>query len=166
MMERRAGIGAVALRTANMQDWARLYGWRNDPDTVAASIEGDPVSLNIHMDWLRRTIDDPTVRLYVVHEALAGEPLRAVGTARLNQRLNPVTEVELSLTVDPRHRGRGLASIIVERLVHAARVEFRDCPAMTAVVKGTNLSSLKAFAASGFLPGLIDRELVHLRRRM
>ena len=133
----------MILRPATLADADRLLRWRNDPETRAQSLSEHEVSLVDHLGWLSYILVHPvTPRLYI-----AEEEGRAVGTGRLDL---DDSAAELSLTVAPEHRGRGLARQIIHLLVtEAGRLGHT---LSIAQVKGRNARSLGAFLASGFLP--------------
>ena len=144
----------VILRPAMMADADRLLRWRNDADTRAQSRSVEEASTVDHIGWLSYLLAHPaTSRLYIAEE----EGL-AVGTGRLDLSENTA---ELSLTVAPEHRGRGLARQIIHLLVaEAGRLGYAM---ITAEVKGRNARSLAAFLASGFLPSSPEA-LIRLER--
>jgi RimJ/RimL family protein N-acetyltransferase len=130
----------VRLRAATLADAAQLYRWRVDAETVRQSIAPPPASVDEHRGWLERQLRDPRVALYVAHD----EERRAdVGAVRIDRRSDD--EAEISITVDPAHRGRGYSHELIACGVHAAGV-----PRIVARVKPDNLRSLRAFRALGF----------------
>ena len=95
----------ITLRPATMADAAVLLSWKNDPVTRAMSIDGKQISAQEHAAWLSGVLASRTVRLYVAQHD--GKP---AGTVRAE-----FTEdsTELSWTVAPELRGRGLGKAIV-----------------------------------------------------
>lgn len=134
----------LTFRAATMDDAARLYAWRDDPTTRAASKNQRPVSFREHYDWLRGVLQTDVTRLFLVwhqHQSVW------VGSCRLDRKGRGV---EISLTVDPRQRGKGYASQILQR----AMVIATDLHAekLTATVRQDNHASLRAFWERGFRP--------------
>ena len=148
--------GPIALRAATLDDWARLLEWRNDPATRAASKRSDPVARDEHIEWLTAALSNPRISLMI-----ASDPARdvVVGTCRLDRSRG--REAEVSITIDPRQRGRGYAT----RLVAAAIAEASDVDVLTAEIKVGNAASMRAFAANGFTPVGERDGLMYLERR-
>lgn len=132
----------LRLRRASADDAARLLEWRNDAQTRAMAITQDPVPAADHRRWLDARLGDADTLLTIAEHD--GEP---VGTVRLD-RHGPA-EAELSITIAPAARGRGLARRTIELGVEQARREWGvDC--VTARIRPENAASLRAFAAAGF----------------
>ena len=132
----------VTLRHAHMDDAARLYSWRIDGETVRNSIAPPPGSLDEHRAWLEATLRDPRTALYVAYDA-DRDPVGVVRIDRVSD-----DEAEISITVDPDHRGRGYSHELI-----AAGVEAAGNVRVVARVKGANVQSLRAFRKQGFSGG-------------
>lgn len=156
----------VKLRRAEMSDWARLFSWRNEPTTVAASKAGK-IALEDHMAWIAAVLDDEDRALFVARDETQS---LTVGTGRLdyqsgNGKKNVPPTVEFSLTVDHRYRGAGYATAIVAGLVSESLNIWGTDAVMGADVKVANAASLRAFAENGFWPKAYTGGLVRLERR-
>ncbi|MEZ5776597.1 MAG: GNAT family N-acetyltransferase [Hyphomicrobiaceae bacterium] len=127
----------VTLRPAGLEDARLLLEWRNDPVTRSASHNGAPVGRAEHEAWLARSLADPGRRLYVAETA--GEP---VGTVRADR---DGEAWELSWTVAPGARGRGLGTAMV-----VALARLLDGP-VRAEVKAGNRSSARIAEAAGMV---------------
>jgi RimJ/RimL family protein N-acetyltransferase len=149
------------MRQATQADSERLFAWRNDPDTRAASRNIDPVTEEEHARWLERVLGDPERILLI---AQAGD--EAVGQVRFD-RLGP-ERWEISVTVAPAARGRGLGrDLIAAGVAWLWRTDVAAA-VVEAWVRAGNERSRRAFRAAGFEPserergGLLELEL---RRR-
>jgi N-acylneuraminate cytidylyltransferase len=151
---------ALSLRPADMDDWARLYAWRNDATTREQSRDTAPVPLERHMTWLRETLGSGSAWLYIV---TLGEPRSAIGTCRLNRR---GAEAEVSVTIDPQVRGGGRTSAILRLLEPEAR--RMGIARLVATVRTGNAASLRAFASAGYTPVRYRdaEEIVELERHV
>jgi RimJ/RimL family protein N-acetyltransferase len=127
----------ISFRAATLADAERLFRWRNDAATRAASLSTGPVAWQEHVAWLGRALDDPDRRLLVAEEG--GEP---VGTVRFDRGEQCWT---MSWTVAPEHRHQGIG----KRMVRGA-AEIFGAPLM-AVVRSHNVESAKIAAAAGFV---------------
>jgi len=127
----------ITLRPATMEDADTLLEWRNDPDTRKASHNTAEVQRSDHVSWLSRTLGNPDRRLYVAEGN--GEP---VGTVRADFSDGVW---ELSWTVSPRARGRGVAKRMVALLANEIPEPIR------AEVKTGNTSSARIAEHAGMV---------------
>ena len=131
----------LTARPATLVDAAWLRRLRNDPGTVAASVVAQPVTEAEHARWVAMTLNNPDHALMVVEEAGV-----AVATYRLDEIGSAA--IEVSLTVAPEVRGRGLATLVIRLAAEHAMREGPD--AVLAVIRADNMRSLRAFVRAGF----------------
>lgn len=164
----------VRVRAATRADARMLWLWRNDAGTRASSRSPGEVPFEAHLRWMEATMASPARRLLVGE--CGGEP---VGTVRWDDEGEG--EWEVSITVSPRHRGRGLASALLSAAeqwlagqdgADIGRGEARPealgladaegdgaavhgaLAAYLAVVHEANAASRRLFLRSGYLPDL------------
>jgi RimJ/RimL family protein N-acetyltransferase len=123
----------IDLRPATMVDARTLFAFRNDPDTRANSVNTAPVPWDDHLAWLEASLANPDRDLLVAE--MDGAP---VGTVRIDRG----EETEISWTVAPDYRGKGVG----KRMVALA------CPhgPLVAKIKPTNPASQGIAAHAGF----------------
>ncbi len=129
---------APVVRAATEADAHLLLAWRNDEQTRAWS-RGDAVEPAEHRAWLARVLADPDRRLLV-----AEQENRPVGTVRFDRATG--TEWEVSVTVAPSHRGRGLAALILA----AGEATLGGGVTVFANVHRDNAASLALFRRAGY----------------
>jgi RimJ/RimL family protein N-acetyltransferase len=132
----------LSLRPATTDDSERLLAWRNDSQTRAMAVVQAAVERATHARWLAARLGDADTLLTIVEED--GEP---VGTVRLDRHGRD--EAELSLTIAPEARGRGLARPAIELGAEHAQHQW-GVARVTARIRPENTASLRAFAAAGF----------------
>jgi RimJ/RimL family protein N-acetyltransferase len=125
----------ITLRPATIDDADMLLEWRNDPETRKASHNTDHVQRDDHISWLSRTLGNPNRRLYVAEEN--GSP---IGTVRADLADGVW---ELSWTVSPKARGRGVAKRMVAVLATKISEPIR------AEVKTGNIASARIAEHAG-----------------
>jgi RimJ/RimL family protein N-acetyltransferase len=128
----------LSLRPVEMADADLLLLWRNDPETRQASHNSDEVMLESHLTWLNTSLSNPEQRLLWIAEVDG----KAVGTCRADRAENVW---ELSWTIAPDARGKGVAHQMLSKLVH-----YFDEP-LVAQVKAGNLASIKVAEYTGFV---------------
>lgn len=131
-----------SVRAATEADAELLLAWRNDAETRAWSRDGDPIGPADHRAWLRRVLADRDRRLLVAE--LADRP---VGTVRFDRAGGG--EWEVSITVAPTHRGRGLAGRILTAGERALRATV-TVDTILANVHRDNLASRALFDSAGY----------------
>jgi RimJ/RimL family protein N-acetyltransferase len=135
----------VVPRPVTQADEALLLRWANDPATRAASRVHDPIAAADHHRWLERRLATPDdARLWIGESD--GVP---VGVVRFERRTP--TAVEVSITVAPDARGRGLARPLLDAGVAAARAAFGPVTIRADILPG-NDASLRLFTGAGFTP--------------
>ncbi|MDA3970194.1 MAG: GNAT family N-acetyltransferase [Desulfobulbaceae bacterium] len=125
----------ITLRPATMRDADMLLDWRNDPETRKASYNTSEVTKNDHIAWLTKTLDNSNRRLFVAEED--GAP---IGTVRADLSEGVW---ELSWTMAPYARGRGVAKRMVALLVQQITEPIR------AEVKAGNVASARIAEHAG-----------------
>jgi len=138
----------VSLRLATIKDAELLLAWRNDPLTREASRNSGEVPWENHVAWLEKSLLMSERKLYIAEEA--GVP---VGTVRADRLANGVQE--LSWTIAPEARGRGLAKEMVFLFVR----KILPGESLLAVVKAGNTASEKIAEALGLHPASPDTAL-------
>ncbi len=137
--------GDVGLRPATADDAALLLDWANDPMTRWASSDRPPIEPAEHAAWLGRALaQTDTTRIWIGEQSK-----RPVGVIRFERRSTGDTEV--SITVAPEQRGRGLGTA----LLTSGLVAFREVSGptrLTARIRSDHEASLALFAAAGFRP--------------
>ncbi|MFB4352925.1 bifunctional UDP-2,4-diacetamido-2,4,6-trideoxy-beta-L-altropyranose hydrolase/GNAT family N-acetyltransferase [Microbacterium sp. LS_15] len=137
------GAPSVRARLAREDDAELLLAWRNDEVTRRNSRDGSVVDEQGHLAWLTRSLAAADRRLLVIEEG--GVP---VATCRWDRR--STTDWEVSITVAPDARGRGVAG---RALAAAQRALIAPDPVrMIAVVHEQNAASRRVFERAGYLP--------------
>lgn len=127
----------MQLRKVNFDDWEILLAWRNDPVTRQNSHHTEPVTEENHRKWLTGILDNPDRQLFIAFE---GET--PVGTVRADFS-DSDNSYELSWTISPGQRGKGIGKKIVSLLAKKLNARLR------AEVKKGNDASVKIAEAAG-----------------
>ena len=143
-------VSTLALRRASIADGHLLYGWRADPVTRAASHQTGPLDPATHLAWLASSLTRPEREIYIAESD--GVP---VGTVRVDRAPDAA---EISWTVAPDARGRGLGS----RMVAMAAASIPG--AIRAEIKPDNRASIRIAAAAGMQLEREDGGILHFRR--
>jgi RimJ/RimL family protein N-acetyltransferase len=138
----------MRVRPAVEDDAELLLSWRNDPEARRWSRSSDTIDLATHRAWLLRTFASPDRYLLVV-EAGDGTP---VATTRYDRLDGDATAWEVSITVGPDVRGRGLGGATLAAsdawLLDAEPAARR----IVAHVRPANEASRRLFERHGYAP--------------
>lgn len=132
----------LTVRPAAEADADRLLAWRNDPETLRWSRGSQPVARPIHREWLHNSLRSPDRLLLVV------ETDHPVGTVRFDRA---GADWEVSITVAPGDRGRGLAARLLLLGEGALRARH-GAATILASIHEDNAASLRLFRAAGYVP--------------
>lgn len=135
----------LSTRPATIADARMLFDWRDDPVTRAGSRVQDPLDWNTHVGWLSAAVADQDRQLLIVESDSSD-----VATVRWDRRAE--RDWEVSITVAPDHRGRGIASAVLAAAEHAL---IADAPCrLLAGIHVDNTASKRLFERAGYLPHL------------
>jgi RimJ/RimL family protein N-acetyltransferase len=146
-----------ALRDATIADAQFLFELRTDPDVAAASNTAGPPSLERHVAWLARALENPDVKLFIIEDQ--GPRLMDVGQVRLDLK-DYGNAAEVSIALIRAARGQGTGTAVLKILALAAA--DRGIRWLEAVIKETNHASRKAFLKAGYSVEEIKDGLVHM----
>ena len=143
----------LRVRRATQDDAVLLHTWRNDPAVRSLSRSSDPIDLATHAAWLERSLADPGRHLLVV-ETTGAEPV-PVATTRYDLLADGVpatarTRWEVSITVAPEMRGRGLGSATLQASDAWLRSAEPGTTEIVAFVRPSNTGSRRLFERNGY----------------
>ena len=130
-------------RPATEADVQLYFDWANDPLTRQQSFQSDFIPFETHQHWFTRKLCDPNTLLLVFEEST-----QPVGQTRFER--TDAGEALISLSVDTRFRGRGLANKVITRGIAACRAVWGPVP-VRAYIRPDNAASVRAFGRAGFV---------------
>jgi UDP-2,4-diacetamido-2,4,6-trideoxy-beta-L-altropyranose hydrolase len=143
----------LRLRPATVADAALLLEWRNDEATRLASHNTGVVTPEDHARWLDALLRDPSRRLFIAE--VNGDP---VGSVRADRDPDGACH-ELSWTVAPAARGRGMGVRMVQLLLAEVSGPVR------AEVKPGNQASVRIAEAAGLAFDVERNGVMHFQTR-
>jgi RimJ/RimL family protein N-acetyltransferase len=135
----------VTVRPVAATDAGRLLAWANDPITRTVSFQNDLISVETHERWLAARLASTTTRFYIGR-------LDEVPIGQVRFERQPGGLVEISISIAPEARGRGLG----RHLLAAGLAAAQAAPAIggrlyVARVRAENAPSIALFEATGFV---------------
>lgn len=131
------------VRPARLEDAQLLHRWRNEISTRAMSSDPREISLESHMAWFARALEDASRSLLI---GMVGEV--PVGSIRFDRL--PSGELEVSLYLDPTLHGLRLGTQLLEQgEAHMKSIQGTE-PAFVATVIDSNLGSRRLFSSAGY----------------
>jgi UDP-2,4-diacetamido-2,4,6-trideoxy-beta-L-altropyranose hydrolase len=129
-------------RVARLSDLVTYFDWVNEQSVRSNSLNSARIEFQEHGKWFRESLEDPSVVMLIFE--LDNLPIAQVRFKLKEDHWN------LNYSLDEIIRGRGWAKIIVGKAVSWLR-SHRDARRIDAVVKASNLASISALTASGFV---------------
>lgn len=127
----------MKLRKVKIDDWKFLLDWRNDIETRKNSHNMQLVKEENHKKWLNSILANINRQLFI---AIDNEI--PVGTVRAD--FDTINDVfELSWTISPDYRGKGIGKEMVKLLADRLKANIR------AEIKKGNISSIKIAEFAG-----------------
>lgn len=133
----------LELRRATMADADLLLRWRNDATTREMSVVRDEVRPEQHAAWLQSTLESPDRILFVALDRDV-----PVGQIRFDVKSPSRGSWEVSISVAPEARGRGLATRLL--VAGAAEALKHGISHLSAIIRTDNERSIRAFKRAGF----------------
>lgn len=135
----------LTIREARLSDASVLFDWRNDERVRLVSRDSRTLSWEQHINWLQSSLTNPKRKLFVAQMGAA-----PVGTARYDQSDADLNDWEISIALNPEHRGRGLGTSLLAAADRLLRETLGLPILITAVVRTENNASNRLFESSGY----------------
>ena len=144
----------MLIRIADLSDLQDIFEWRNDSYGRSMFLSAKVVSLNEHIDWYQRSLENPNRRIYIgsINEL-------KVGVVRFDFDEN-TEKSEVSINLNPIFRGRGFGFALLSKSISVYK-QSKGSP-LIAIVKKGNGSSLRIFTKCGFHNKFEDNLCYHL----
>jgi len=133
----------LELRRASLEDCDSVYRWRNAEETRRFIFDGEPIALEAHRDWYRRTLENPA-RVLLIGESGA----KPVGVLRYDFSGE---EALISVYLVPGGQGRGVGSQLIRCGSRWIREHQPQIKVIQAQIFPQNAASLRAFESAGYL---------------
>ncbi|MCG7641183.1 MULTISPECIES: GNAT family N-acetyltransferase [unclassified Alteromonas] len=133
----------MLTRFVTRDDAEYLFKWRNDPHTIAMSLNSMAVTWNEHIDWLQHSLIDEKKLLILCYL----ENSAPVGFVRFDVHYH---YAEVSINLNPRCRGKGFAKRCLTAALERFQREFRKPTQIIARIKIDNEASQRLFTGAGF----------------
>jgi RimJ/RimL family protein N-acetyltransferase len=155
-------VADVNIRLAAISDALLLWRWANDPVTRTNSFNSQPISWDVHQSWYANKLKAPDCRIWIME--LGRMPIAQIRYDRISADM-----AQISFSVAPLMRGRGLGTLLLEMTLPMAAGELR-VKWVRGVALRENKASQRAFAKASFTmtePQLIDsRECLLFQRSL
>lgn len=132
----------IQVREAEERDCKLLYDWANEAEARAASFSPGYITWETHRAWFEEKLQDPNCLILICADFRA----KSIGSVRFDIVGD---EAIISINLDVRSRGKGLASLIIVRTVDYL-FDKRPVSRVNAFVRHNNHRSARAFERSGF----------------
>ena len=133
----------MLIRKVEINDSDDILKWRNDPQTYSMFITKKKVSLNEHKEWLKNSLKNPNIKLYIGYIEN-----NKIGICRFNfdEKSN---STEVSITLNPLMRKKKLSFELLSESINIFKKTNKSI--LKATVKKENYPSIKIFEKNGFV---------------
>lgn len=137
-----SGERDLRLRAADPSDASLIWQWANDPIARANSFHPETIPWEAHLDWYALKLGSNDTRIWVLE-------YRRVPAGQIRYDRTSSDVAQISFTVAPHYRGRGLGTKLLEMSAEMARFEL---PAkwIEGITFADNSASNRAFLKAGF----------------
>ncbi|MBJ58092.1 hypothetical protein CMN24_00010 [Candidatus Saccharibacteria bacterium] len=133
----------MLTRLVTREDAEYLFKWRNDPHTIAMSLNSMPVTWDEHINWLRDALNNEK-KLLILCYLKNSAP---VGFVRFDVYYH---YAEVSINLNPCSRGKGLAKRCLTAALDIFKKKFQRPTQIIARIKIENKASQQLFTSAGF----------------
>lgn len=131
------------IRPAELKDSLDILRWRNDSQTRLMSRNQQVIEVEAHTQWYNHLLSNPN-RLLLIGELSH----QSFGMVRFDYLENN-SKWEISITLAPEFRNRGLSKELLKRAITYFHSKF-DNTEIIAEIKECNQASRKLFTGIGF----------------
>lgn len=131
------------MRNVTRQDVDIIFEWVNDPVTRRNSFNCETIDYESHVVWFNNVMRDQKCYFWILMEEYT-----PVGQVRLC--CDDKRNAEISYSISPSNRNRGLGTIILEEALKKIEREGMDIKKVVAKVKPENMASIHLFEKMGF----------------
>jgi RimJ/RimL family protein N-acetyltransferase len=152
----------IRIRHAAMADASLLWQWANDLVTRANSLNSEPIPWAVHQNWYAKKLASKDCRLWIMER---GEfPVGQIRYDRIS-----ADGAEISLSVAPPMRGRGLGTLLLKMTLPLVACEL-GVNWVRGIALCENTASHRAFEKASFTVAerrlIDDRECLVFQRRV
>ncbi len=141
----------IELRPADESDCRMIYNWANDEIVREASFSTETISWDNHVEWFQTKLKDSGCEIYIAHN----EDGIQLGQVRFEMDHN---DAIISISLDPACRNKGYGRQIIAMGTRKI-MERRNVEQVRAMVKKSNIASLRAFKNASFEKEGVDEFL-------
>jgi UDP-2,4-diacetamido-2,4,6-trideoxy-beta-L-altropyranose hydrolase len=135
-------FGEIGLRLGVVDDAFLLWQWTNDPITRANSFNTEAVPWDVHQSWYAKKLASPDCRLWIME-------FEQIPVGQIRYDRISAEAAQISLSVAPVVRGRGLGTMLLELTAPMAAREL-GVTWVRGIALSENQASQRAFAKAGF----------------
>ena len=132
----------ITIRRALLADAGLLWQWANDRLTRTNSFNIEPISWEMHQNWLVEKLASLDCRLWIME-------LDKIAVGQIRYDRTSAQTAQISFSVAPSVRGRGLGTLLLEKTAPMAARELGvNC--LFGIALSDNQASQRAFVKARF----------------
>ena len=139
-------MSEIALFEATIGDAKIILEWRNDPVSRRMSQNTRKVGAREHLKWMNFVLKSQRTILLVAKDTKTFERLGAI-TLYLTEKY---TSADISINLNPAHRGQGLGAKCLVEVEKYISVEYPQIKNINAKIRIENTASINTFSRVGY----------------
>lgn len=148
--------GDLKFVRAQQKDVDILFEWINEDEVRAQSLSTQAITYTEHTNWFAKKLNDKNCYLYIVYKNN-----KPAGMIRFDIQYE---ECIISYLVAVEERGKGIGFAIVNKGIKQLETDSDFTGTLKALVKNTNLASLKIFERLGFKKKAIENNIISFKK--
>jgi hypothetical protein len=144
----------MVIKPADLSDLGDIFEWRNDACSRSMFLSSDVVSLDEHIIWYRRSLNNPHRKMFIgsINDL-------KVGVVRFDFNVD-TDHSDVSINLNPRLRGSGYGYTLLAKSISLYK-QSNDNTLIATIKKG-NIASLKIFGKCDFCSRSEDASVFYL----
>lgn len=147
----------LQIRPAEVEDALKIWAFRNDPNSRAASLQTGEIAFSDHLGWYQKALASSDRRFFI------GEAGDAGGYMRFDRLEGDVWRVSIALA--PQSRGMGMGAALLIAGCDRFFKEIGGMIVLRAEIRADNVASLRTFTRAGFAIETERDGIVYMQRR-
>ncbi len=127
------------LRSADINDAAKILDWRNDTLTRDNSFSKELIDFDTHIKWYESKLSDESCSLFILMDGA-----EKIGHVRIDT-VNDIGRISYTIAPDKRNMGYGKKIIELSEKAVSSRVKV-----LTGIVQSSNEPSKKCFRSNNY----------------
>ena len=138
----------VALRPMTVDDTKKVIGWRNSPEVMKRFLDRNPVTEEIHLNWIKNFVQKGKVVQFII--CVGDEYATEIGSTYLRNIDDINKSAEFGIFISGDHIGKGYGFQVLNLVLQYA-TEIMKMHKISLRVLEDNLPAISTYKKCGFV---------------